>query len=679
MNIQAISLIFCKFSIRQKLWGGFALLLMVLVVVAWNTLSSLSATKEKVDDVTQDLQPALIAAMQLRNELKETTTSLGFFLLTKEKDHQQSYQQSLAKLDESNAHLNSLPILKDNPSMANLLSAIEKDITRFKTYEKRMLHLAGSLTDNFSALGYSGTNINPLTREILQSLSNMILSETEEEASSKRKQLLIAIGELRYTWTSVVNNLRIYLFYGNEDALSNVRLFYQGAKDLVKKIENIGVELTFEQEEGLAVLSDAINKVEQHINVVVDIHHGDKARVDAFLVKAEITPILNAIDGNLQNLVDELRQSTNNTGEVLKQQAESTIGIVTTLVVAGLGMGIFLSWMMTMVITRPIRNAAQAMEDISEGEGDLTQRLAVQGSDEISEMATGFNRFVEKIQLLIKQVSESVAHLNTAAVDMSQMTKETNTTISKQKEETTQIATAVCEMSATAKEVAQNAELASEAAQLADKDTNHSREVVVNAITGIGALGEDIQHTADVIQKLGNDVENIGEVISVIHSVTEQTNLLALNAAIEAARAGEQGRGFAVVADEVRTLADRTKDSTNQIREKVELLLTDAKVAVESMHNNRDKAQQVISLAHSAGDSLNAVTEAVTNIKDMTYQIACAAEEQSQVAEEVNRNIDNVTQLANAADNAAGHVSNSTSDLQQLSQSLHALVARFKV
>jgi methyl-accepting chemotaxis protein len=262
---------------------------------------------------------------------------------------------------------------------------------------------------------------------------------------------------------------------------------------------------------------------------------------------------------------------------------------------------------------------------------------------------------------------------------MTHITDTTTQTMTEQKQQTTLVANAVNEMSAAAQKVAQNAEKTAQAAQHADEETHHSRQIVDQAIAGVDELGDEIQQTGEVIQKLGDDVQQIGAVIGVIRDITEQTNLLALNAAIEAARAGEQGRGFAVVADEVRTLATRTKESTDTIIEKVEILIRDAKFAVDRMQSNTDKAKAVIGLANNAGETLTSVTQAVANINSMTEQIAQAVDQQWKVAQTVDANIENIIQLSNSANQAANQVAGNSHGLQRLSENLNTLVAKFKV
>ena len=679
MAINTFTLRSSSLTIRHKLWGGFLLILAVLLVVSVKTLWSVADTQKRVSGMTQDYQPTLIAAMDLRAALKEATTALGFYLLTQKADYLQTFEQDLQRLDEAQSDLRQTPLVERDALVGATVAEVEAGINEFKTHKSKLVQLAQNLTDNFSALGYAGSNINPLSREMLQAVSNMLLSEQEETANGERRKLLNAMADLRYTWSSVINNVRIYMFYGNDDALSNVYLFIQGAKDLLVKIENMGVPLTFEQEEAIPFLTKSIGQWEQHLQTVVDLHKSDKVRMDAYLIRTEVSPVLNRIDNKLQQLSRQLRDYTNGSSQELLAQTQTTTGIVTFLLIAGVVVGVLLAWLMTRMIVTPIRAVASAMEDIADGDGDLSRRLNAQGGDELALLAAGFNRFAEKTQQIISQVSHSVGQLEAATGEMTRITGKTTQTMTQQKQQTSLVADAINQMSASAQEVAQNAEQTAQAAQHADAETHHSRQIVDQAIAGVDGLGDDIQQTGTVIQKLGDDVQQIGAVIGVIRDITEQTNLLALNAAIEAARAGEQGRGFAVVADEVRTLATRTKQSTDTIIEKVEVLIRDAKLAVQRMQTNTDKVKEVISLANNAGETLSSVTQSVANINTMTDQIAQAVDQQWKVAQTVNANIENIIQLANAADQAANQVASNGDGLQRLSENLNTLVAKFKV
>lgn len=672
--------LFSKFSITHKLWGGFAIILTLLAVVVTNTLFNLADIKEKVGSMTVEVQPTLIASMELMTELKEATSFLGFFLLTKEEAHKTSYHNHLVGIDEKLQALKDTPVAQKDPETQVILTDIEARIDRFKAYESRMIQLAEVDTENFEALRFANNNINPINTEIVQAMSDMVQSEADEEANEDRKLLFTDIQSLRYTWTNVINNIRIFITTGNPDMLSNVRLFIEGAVSLNKKIANeYDGMLTFEQEEAVASLDEQLPAYAEKLETLAAIHQGDQARTDAFLLRTEIGPLLAEIDLQLNKLVNQQRQNIRIMSAELTQQTASTTNFVTTLLIIGLILGAGIAWTVTRLITQPINTVVVAMKDIAEGEGDLTQRLQVHGQDETAQLAMSFNQFAANIQDLLGQVLESADQISLSAKEMATASSNAEDSIRKQNTETEQISTAVEEMSMSAQEVAQNADLAAEAAHKADEETTQGRNIVTNALESVGKLAEETQAAADVIEKLGTDIQDIGAVIDVIRNVAEQTNLLALNAAIEAARAGEQGRGFAVVADEVRTLASRTQKSTQDIQDKVTTLQQDAQTAVEKMLQNRAIANSTIELTTTAGASLEAITQAVARITEMSNHIARAAEQQSEVANVVSRNIATVSQLAQKTDDSTQHVSQGTKGLNRLATALREHISRFKV
>ncbi|WP_166369964.1 methyl-accepting chemotaxis protein [Psychromonas sp. SA13A] len=330
-------------------------------------------------------------------------------------------------------------------------------------------------------------------------------------------------------------------------------------------------------------------------------------------------------------------------------------------------------------MVRPIQRMADNLNDIAKGEGDLTRRLEINGNDEIAQLGRSFNLFVDKLKNIITDISEATIGINQAGRDMDQQSRGIATQLKDHNNETEQVVSAVTEMSSTANEVASNTNQVAEATRAVSEDVNHAQSCVETSLTEVSALVEEINGAASSMNALTEQSQEINKVLSVIGAIADQTNLLALNAAIEAARAGEHGRGFAVVADEVRSLASRTQKSTLEINEMLGELHRLVELSAKAMSLSQERSVRSVDSSRAISDSLHSVTSGITSINDMSTQIATAATEQSSVTEEITRNVYQIQSIVNSLTEGSSEAEKISRGVLIEGNKLNQLVGQFKI
>ncbi|MEX5587547.1 methyl-accepting chemotaxis protein [Pseudomonas urmiensis] len=635
---------FANISVNLKLGLGFGLVLLLtglLALTGWNSLGSLIDRSNWMGDIGQlnkDLTDLRVARLQYMIANGDDTAAAN----------------TQAKLDAFSAQQQRLATTFKSPENVKLLNELGAIISDYKTSLSKMRAGYKTTLANRENMNKAASKAD----EILESISRDVLAQGEND--SVRFAQYQVISKTRQQLAQVRVDVRGYI--ADSDAASEQAALRQLDAALVE-VDNLKRQLPNE--------STRVQQFEDSVQVYRTAVREYRDAVAAIAVaRAEMT-----VQGaDIVKRSDALYKIQIERRDIESAQARS-MQIIATLL--ALLVGVLAAVIITRQITRPLRETMAAVERIAGG--DLTHDLRVTRRDELGVLQQSIGRMGTTLRELIGGIRDGVTQIASAAEELSAVTEQTSAGANSQKVETDQVATAMHEMAATVQEVARNAEQASHAATGADDEARAGDRVVGEAISQIERLAEEVHRSTEAMNLLQQESQKIGSVMDVIKSVAEQTNLLALNAAIEAARAGEAGRGFAVVADEVRGLAQRTQKSTEEIEELVASLQNGTQQVANAMLGSRNLTESSVELARKAGGSLENITRTVSNIQSMNQQIAAAAEQQSAVAEEISRSILNVRDVSEQTASASDETAASSVELARLGGHLQMLVSQFRV
>src|SRR5471032_2793079 len=410
---------------------------------------------------------------------------------------------------------------------------------------------------------------------------------------------------------------------------------------------------------------------------VLELSRQDKLEELRNLINTRMKDASDLMGNQLNQLVDINKNGAKEASVIAGQQYDNANLTIISVAVVAVLLTVLLAWVLTRSIVTPLARAVRAADEIASG--DLTKSIEVDGKDEPARLLGALKVMQRNLRTTIQHIAGSATQLASAAEELNVVTEEASRGLQQQNNEIEQAATAVNEMTAAVEEVARNAVSTSEASQQSNHTAKEGRDRVVETVSAIQAMTQDVQTTSQLVEGLAEQGRDIGKVLDVIRSIAEQTNLLALNAAIEAARAGEAGRGFAVVADEVRELAHRTAQSTQEIEQMVAGIQNGTGQAVQSMALNTNRTQSTLELARAAGEALEQITEAISQINERNLVIASASEEQAQVSREVDRNLVNIRDLATQSAAGANQTSAASHELSRLAVDLNGMVSKFVI
>ncbi|BBN52676.1 methyl-accepting chemotaxis protein [Pseudomonas chlororaphis subsp. aurantiaca] len=635
---------FGNISVNLKLGLGFGLVLAlttILAITGWTSLGGLIDRSNWMSDITQ-----LNAGLT-----KLRVTRLQYMLTNGDETAAQNVQ---ATLDDFSAQQQKLQNSFKNPANVKLLKEQGATISAYQASLNKMRNAYRNANAARVVMNGNSETARNLIAAITKRVQQMPLSD-------QRFEQFQAITKANDEFQLARFAVREYIYNSTADAERDAAAQMNAAIAALAPLDN---HFSSTQGDALRQLNAALGDYRNSLLTF-------KAAVgEAGQARKEMTE-----QGALiVSQSEELYQFQLDRRDEESVQARS-LQMISTLL--ALLVGILAAVIITRQITRPLRETMTVVERIASG--DLTQDVRVTRRDELGVLQQGIGRMGVTLRELIGGIRDGVTQIASAAEELSAVTEETSAGVNSQKVETDQVATAMHEMTATVQEVARNAEEASQAAAAADGEAREGDKVVAEAIAQIERLASEVVRSTDAMSVLQQESQKIGSVMDVIKAVAEQTNLLALNAAIEAARAGEAGRGFAVVADEVRALAQRTQKSTEEIEGLVAGLQNGTQQVANVMNNSRSLTDSSVDLTRKAGASLENITRTVSNIQSMNQQIAAAAEQQSAVAEEISRSIINVRDVSEQTAAASDETAASSVELARLGNQLQMMVSHFRV
>ncbi|TCI04948.1 methyl-accepting chemotaxis protein [Corallincola luteus] len=522
------------------------------------------------------------------------------------------------------------------------------------------------------------TGVSVASFVVLLSVISTNVSDNSERLSELKERLYPILQEAQSSVVAVnlvAEGLRTAVMIGEEDMLEGADEQMAALKASLEVLNGYGADSK--------ALADISRNLNSYFNSARALAFGMIEGTVSMEQMASQAAASNAVLEKLQNQLIEFRSqaqmAVDERVEQANQASQWTLGFSISLGVATVILILLIGWSVSANITKGIRQVSRSLEEIASGDGDLTVRVNYDGKDELADLVSYFNQFVDKLQGLIRQTVDSASSLGDMAEQLSRVSAQANANIASQTNAIDQTTGALNEMFVSVGHIAEHAAEASNSASQASGDSSQGLTLMEASVGSINELAVEVEKTAGEISRLESYTSNVGSILDTIRGIAEQTNLLALNAAIEAARAGEQGRGFAVVADEVRSLASRTQDSTQEIQQVLEELQNASKSAVESMSRGTDMASHSVEQAEHTGTSLNSITNQVEAISGLNDQIAAATEEQNQTSELIRTYVEEIQLMAQDAMSSTSELEGVSQSLVDVNEQLSQVVNQFKV
>lgn len=664
-----------RLTVAARVIGGFTIITALLLVISLTSFFSLQSIGKSSEEVNNVAIPSLIGVANLQTELLQLSNSQTEAFHSEDQSTVEGLQQDFTRVsqnvDEQLTELRQLLIGDiESRSVANLQNDIEQfveQVAAIFSAQANFLSLAERRDQRLNEVEFAADDG-----------AMMILDLTDE--SGFETEFYNQAGLLENNLNSLVTlayDMARVEESGRADIIrSEIEVAVQSSRDRLQMMqEQEDTALLDEVSEYLDVAANAL--IESNTSLVNSVLERLEAREAATRLLAENNSLMQTVLADMNTLQGQVQALADNVQDSADNAITRSSWLNSVLTVLSIAFAIIVGVLAVRSISRPLADVNAMLNTLANG--DLTGRLDDSSNDEFGELSSNINKLINNLRHLVEGIADRSAQLATAAEESSSISAQSRNSMQDQRAQVEQVAAATQEMSSTTSEVASGAAKALEEIQHSDEEAKRVRIISDENKRTIEALAQEIQNASDVINQLSENSANIGGILDVIRGIAEQTNLLALNAAIEAARAGEQGRGFAVVADEVRTLASRTQQSTEEIQNMIERLQSDSSRAVNVMERGRNQAETCVTQADEAALALHAITESVHQASDSSTAIATAAEQQSATAHDISEKLEAIVALAEQAEAGAKQTSEASGEVAKLSSEMQDSVKSFRL